>query len=237
MTQKKETDKGEFNRVKELIIANPGLVLDDVKVLQALAAVQNEGLGTNVIDGRGIAFNRLEQKLKHVQMENQLLKDVLHENSEAMHRIHFAALTLLEVKDSRRLADFLTGELPNVMKVEQILLLLDKPLKGKLRDLLADLAKSPVDASVRRAYLDPVRGTPDKIVLRQVSRTPTPVYGEIGPPIRSEALLPIMVDGSGMIGILAIGSSEPESFKPHMSTELLELIRQVFTITVARLAA
>ena len=236
MTFAKDDKKGrQPRRVKDLIIADPGLVLDDVEVLQALAAVRNDRLGENVIDGRGMAISRLEQELKQLQEENKLLKEVLHENSDAVHRIHLAALSLLETDDTSRLGDFIDGELPKVLKVEKVRLLLDSSVDGGIPELLTRIATGPIDASVRRGYLDPVKGTPERVILRQISKTPTQVYGEAGPPIRSEALLPIAVDGLGLIGVLVVGSSRSESFRPHMSTELLELIGKVFAMTVARL--
>lgn len=236
MTIASDTGKGEQSRIRELIIADPRLVLDDVEVLQALASVQNDGLGDNVIDGRGMAIRRLEQKLRQLGAENRLLKEVLHDNSEAVHRIHLAALTLLEIKDFKLLADFLAGELPKVMKVETIRLLLMGSLKGRIHDSLAEFAVGRIDASVRRAYIDPVEGKPEKVVLRQVPRASAKVYGAAGKPIRSEALLPIALDGAELAGVLVVGSSNPDSFHPNMSTDLLELISKVFAMTVVRLS-
>ena len=236
MTVASDAGKGGQPRTRDLIIADPKLVLDDVEVLQALASVQNDGLGDNVIDGRGMAISRLEQKLRQLGAENRLLKEVLHENSEAVHRIHLAALTLLEVKDFKRLADFLAGELPKVMKVEVIKLLLMESLEARIRKPLAEFAVGPVDASVRRAYIDPIDGKPKRIVLRQAPDASAKVYDGIGQPIRSEALLPVSIDGPGPAGVLVIGSSNPDSFHPNMSTDLLELISKVFAMTVVRLS-
>ena len=218
-----------------MIIADPRLVLDDVEVLQALASVQNDGLGDNVIDGRGMAISRLERKLNQLGAENRLLKEVLHENSEAVHRIHLVALTLLELKDFKQLADFLACELPKVMKVDVIRLLLMGSLKGRLHDSLAEFAVGRVDASVRRAYIDPLDGKPGRIVLRQVPSASAKVYGGTVKPICSEALLPVVLEGTGPAGVLVIGSSSPDGFHPNMSTDLLGLISKVFAMTVVRL--
>lgn len=236
MSNASDAGKGGHPRIRDLIIADPKLVLDDVEVLQALASVQNDGLGDNVIDGRGMAIRRLEQKLRQLGAENRLLKEVLHENSEAVHRIHLAALTLLEIKDFKQLADFLDGELPKVMKVEAIRLLLIGSLKGRIRDSLAEFAVGRVGASVKRAYVGPVDEKPEKVVLRQVPKDSAKVYGTTGKPVRSEALLPIALDGAHLAGVLVFGSSDPDSFRPNMSTDLLELIGKVFAMTVVRLS-
>ena len=236
MTTASGAGNGGQPRIRDQIIANPRLVLDDVEVLQALASVQNDGLGDNVIDGRGMAIRRLEQKLRQLGAENRLLKEVLHENSEAVHRIHLAALTLLEIKDFKQLADFLAGELPKVMKVEVIRLLLMESLTGRTRDSLAEFAVGRVDESVRRAYIDQVEGKPEKVVLREVPGDSARVYGTTGKPIRSEALLPVALNGSDLAGVLVVGSSNPDSFQPNMSTDLLELIGKVFAMTVVRLS-
>ena len=238
MTTAGDAGEGGQPRIRDLIIADPRLVLDDLEVLQALASVQNDGLGDNVIDGRGMAIRRLEQKLRQLGAENRLLKEVLHENSEAVHRIHLAALTLLEIKDFRQLADFLADELPKVMKVEAIRLLLMGSLKGRIRDSLAEFAVGRVDEDepVRRSYIDPVEGKPEKVVLRQVTGDSAKVYGTTGKPIRSEALLPVALNGTDLAGVLVVGSSNPDSFQPNMSTDLLELIGKVFAMTVVRLS-
>ena len=223
--------------VREQIIADPGIVLDDAEVLKAIASVHNDQLGDNVIDGRGLAFGRLEQKLRQAGQENQLLKEVLRENAEAMQRTHHAVLKLLEIEDLQALSKFLSTELPTVMRVESVVLLPNGPNAARLLKAVPDAARGSLDPVVRRAYIEPFDSSPGRILLRQISKSPAQLYGSCSPPIRSEALLPVSIDDASLAFVLVIGSSCAENFKPGMSTELLDLVRRVVATTVGRLAA
>ena len=223
--------------IREQILADPGLILNDDEVVKALASVQNEELGKTVIDGRGLALNRLEQRFKQLETENRLLKEVLNENAEAMQRTHVAALKLLDAKDSEELAKLLRSELPEILRVKHLVLIGVLGANSPLDAILGRVAKPDVGTEVGKSYIDSVRDTPDRILLRKATPDFAKVYGEDSSPIESEALLPISLPEGGLIGVLAIGSTDPNSFHPNMSTELLELVRQVLAVTIARLAA
>ena len=49
--------------VREQIIAQPEVILDDQAVMRALVAANERALGSNIVDLRGIAMERLEARL------------------------------------------------------------------------------------------------------------------------------------------------------------------------------
>lgn len=53
----------------------------------------------------------------------------------------------------------------------------------------------------------------------------TVLFGEIGASVRTAALVPIRTDAQS--GVLAIGSVDPERFRPDMGTELLDRLGEI----------
>ena len=50
--------------LRDMIIADPGTVLNDIEVVKALAAAENINLGDNVIDARSVALKTLMTRLE-----------------------------------------------------------------------------------------------------------------------------------------------------------------------------
>ena len=222
--------------MREQIIANPGIVLDDTKVLRALASVENHKLGTNVIDGRGLAIRKLEERLISIEADNQALANILQENDNAMTEVLQAVLILIDTTSAARLRVVMASELPRLLGLGSIVLLLDGTMKHGFDRIQGGPIRSVKAVTAREAYLAPALEKPGSVILRPVRDALAAVYGRGGPEIRSEALLPISSGETGQVGVLVMGSERPGHFQPNMSTTLLEFFREVFTRRAIELA-
>ncbi len=236
MTQSEHPTVSGLAELREQIIANPGIVLDDSKVLQALASVENQKLGTNVIDGRGLAIRKLEERLISIEADNQALANILRENDDAMTEALQAALILIDTTSAARLRVVLASELPRLLRLGSIVLLLDGTVKHGFDRIQGGPVRSIKTAAARDDYLAPVQERPGKVLLRPVRTALPAVYGKGGPVIRSEAVLPFSHGEAGLVGVLVLGSEKPGHFQPNMSTTLLEFFRDVFTRKAIELA-
>ena len=54
--------------LRERIISEPDVILDDTDLMRALIAANERAMGTNIVDMRGIAMDRLETRLDRLDL-------------------------------------------------------------------------------------------------------------------------------------------------------------------------
>ena len=64
------SSKPEMNdHLREKIIAQPDVILDDQDLMRALIAANERSMGGNIVDLRGIAMERLEARLDRARRD------------------------------------------------------------------------------------------------------------------------------------------------------------------------
>ena len=53
--------------LRETILSDPGLILEDQQLMRALVAADRRGAGRNVVDLRGVLVERLEERLDRLE--------------------------------------------------------------------------------------------------------------------------------------------------------------------------
>ena len=53
--------------LREKILTSPDIVLEDADLMRALVAANERAMGANIVDLRGIAMDRLEQRLDRLE--------------------------------------------------------------------------------------------------------------------------------------------------------------------------
>ena len=61
------SDKNPISKLKEKILSDPKIILEDPVLMDALVEAQSQLLGSNIIDLRGIAMTQLEKRLEKIQ--------------------------------------------------------------------------------------------------------------------------------------------------------------------------
>ena len=224
---------GEY---REKILKDPGLILDDRELMNALVTASEKALGGNIVDMRGLAMDRLETRLDRLEDTHRSVIAAAYDNLAGTNMIHRAVLRILEPTN---FADFLTmvgTELPEILRVHYIRLILETqqaaPDAGlsKFEDILIP---SPVGFIAE--YITKGRPRNDrKITLRQVKPEDDMIFGDASEYIRSEACMKLDLGSERMPGLLILGSEDPHQFTPSQGTDLLNFLAGSFERAIQR---
>ncbi len=218
--------------IRDLILAAPEKLLEDRDVMAALVGASEARAG-NVVDLRGIAMQKLEERLDTLEETHRSVIAAAYENLSGTNQIHRAILELL---DPLTFDDFLTALAGNVaaaLRVDAVGLLLEStqsPNPSTAPSLLRIVSPGTVGDYIsggRNVSLRPV-------VLRQTMPDNDAVYGEAAAWVRSEALMRLDFGTGRLPGLLALGSEDPHHFKPTHGTDLLAFFAGVFERTMRR---
>lgn len=224
------------NELREKILSEPQLILEDRDVMGALIAANEGEMGSNIVDLRGIAMHRLEARLDRLEETHRNVIAAAYENLAGMNQIHRAVLRLLDPSNFEMFLDNLREEMPGILRVDAMQLVLesavsaDDPAVKRLSSVLTVAEPGFVDA-----YLTLGRNVPPRqVVLRQVRPESPEIYGEAADWIRSEACMRLELGEGRLPGMLVMGSEDPHQFKPTHGTDLLGFLAAVFERAMRR---
>eukprot|EP00237_Pycnococcus_provasolii_P007056 CAMPEP_0206121836 /NCGR_PEP_ID=MMETSP1472-20131121/1704_1 /ASSEMBLY_ACC=CAM_ASM_001108 /TAXON_ID=41880 /ORGANISM="Pycnococcus provasolii, Strain RCC251" /LENGTH=97 /DNA_ID=CAMNT_0053512245 /DNA_START=48 /DNA_END=338 /DNA_ORIENTATION=- len=91
------SSKPEMNdHLREKIIAQPDVILDDQDLMRALIAANERSMGGNIVDLRGIAMERLEARLDRLEDTHRSVIAAAYENLAGTNQVHRAILRMLD---------------------------------------------------------------------------------------------------------------------------------------------
>lgn len=221
--------------LRDRIIAEPETLLEDRDVMDALIAANTRAMGSNIVDLRGIAMERLSTRLDRLEDTHRTVIAAAYENLAGTNTVHRAVLQML---DPLAFEDFLKSleEVAQTLKVDSIRLVLesvqggDAPALRQLGDVLFVAEPGFIAdyiAGGRNVSLRPV-------TLRQTIPESDQLYGDRSAYIRSEALLKLDFGKGRLPGMLVLGAEDPHHFKPTQGTDLLSFLAAVFERTMRR---
>lgn len=210
---------------RDRVLTDPDMLLEDGDVMRALSAASERRMGANVIDLRGIAMARLEERLARLEDAHRTVIAAACDNVAGTAQIHRCVLELLEAETLAQLLDLLPAGLSDIVHVSCVRLVLESPLDEEPPHPAVSLVPA---GSVMR-YLTEAQGGPVRqVTLRSCGPEAARVFGEDAADLRSEALLHVDL-GPGKLGaLLAFGSVDPQQFHPAQGTELLAFFAQAF---------
>ncbi|MEM6490038.1 MAG: DUF484 family protein [Pseudomonadota bacterium] len=230
-------DGEERTFVRHLILAEPGLVLDDDRVMRALIAATGP-LDRNVVDLRDKLVERLEDRLARLTRTNRSVIAAAYENVASTEAVHAAVLALMDAPDLAGLAAILADVLPPKVAIAGARLAVEADVDdihaadafGPAGRALLILPRGTVagylGAGIEPRQASGAPGTPGDgplpgpVVLRAASRHADLLFEDTR--IASEALMPLDLEGG--TGLLALGSHDPERFSPEQGTDLLQFL-------------
>jgi uncharacterized protein YigA (DUF484 family) len=211
--------------VRAELLARPDAVFADRDVLRALVAANDVALGENVVDMRGAAMRRLEERLGRLENAHQSVVAVAYENLAGTRLVHRAVVALLAADGESDLEALLSGPLAEALCVDRVVLVLEG-------------GRDPGAGGLRRAepgwtfhYLSPGgRDAARRVTLREAHA------GIYGADFRgSEACLSLDLGPARLPGLLCLGMGDVRHFQPGQGTDLLEFLAAVAELVVARL--
>jgi len=216
--------------VREKIIADPDVLLEDQDIMRALVAANEQTMGTNIVDLRGIAMERLASRLDRLEDTHRSVIAAAYENLAGTNQIHRAVLRLMDATKFEMFLNDLTTEVADTLRVDVMRLVLESeettedPAVKKMESVLAVARPGFCDAYINKGRDIPVR----QVTLRQTQSDEETVYGDKADYIRSEACLKLDLGEGRMPGMLVMGSEDPHLFTPQQGTDLMTFFTGVF---------
>ncbi|MFD1160094.1 DUF484 family protein [Roseovarius aestuarii] len=222
--------------LREHIIAQPDVILEDQDLMRALVAANERAMGDNIVDLRGIAMKRLEARLDRLEDTHRSVIAAAYENLAGTNQVHRAVLRMLDPVEFEAFLMDLGGEVAGILRVDMIRLVLETvqdesdPAVKKLGDVL-----TVAEPGFIETYLDTGRNTPVRpVTLRQTHEGDMRIYGRGAEFVRSEACLMLDFGDGRLPGMLALGSEDPHQFTPQQGTDLLAFFAGVFERAMRR---
>lgn len=231
MTTKPQMD----GHVRDKIIADPEVLLDDLDIMRALVAANEKSMGGNIVDLRGIAMERLEARLDRLEDTHRSVIAAAYENLAGTNQVHRAVLRMMDATKFEVFLHDLSTDVAETLRVDKMRLVLesasqaDEPVK-QMGNVLGVVEPGFIDQYVNRGRNAPVR----QVTLRQVQSEDASLYGDKASFIRSEACLKLDFGVGRLPGMLVMGSEDPHQFTPQQGTDLLTFFAGVFERAMRR---
>lgn len=222
------------NTVREKIISEPEVILEDQDVMNALITANEQAMGDNIVDLRGIAMDRLATRLDRLEDTHRSVIAAAYDNLAGTNQVHRAVLRLL---DATKFDDFLhdlSHDVADTLRVDVVRLVLeteeDDASTDHMDTVLAIKETGFVDTYVTRGRDMPVR----QVTLRQTRTEGEDIYGEKAAYVRSEACLKLDFGDGRLPGMLLLGSEDPHLFTPQQGADLMTFFAGVFERAMRR---
>ncbi|NEX47867.1 DUF484 family protein [Pseudotabrizicola algicola] len=222
--------------LRDRIIAEPETILEDRDLMAALIGANERAMGSNIVDLRGIAMERLENRLDRLEDTHRTVIAAAYENLAGTNQVHRAILQMLDPLSFEDFLKNLATDVAATLRVDCVRLVLESvqdaedPALRKLGEVL--FVAEPGFVS---EYLSGGRNVPLRpVTLRQTIPSSDMLYGETAGWIRSEALLKLDFGKGRLPGMLVLGAEDPHQFKPTHGTDLLTFFAGVFERTMRR---
>jgi len=223
------------DEVREQLIAQPEVILEDHDMMRALVAANERAMGTNIVDLRGIAMERLEARLDRLEDTHRSVIAAAYENLAGMNLIHRAVLRMLDPADFEVFMTDLGGEVAEILRVDCVRLVLETAVAEesaavkRLGNVL--VVGEPGFIST---YLGQQAHAERPVTLRQIQEQDGCIYGDSGYWVRSEACIRLDLGAGRLPGLLVMGAEDPHQFKPGQGTDLLAFFGGVFERAMRR---
>src|SRR6056297_431107 len=128
--------------LREKIISQPDVILEDRDLMRALIAANERAMGGNIVDLRGVAMERLEARLDRLEDTHRSVIAAAYENLAGTNQVHRAILRLLDPVEFESFLRDLGGEVAEILRVDVIKLVLESaqndsdPAVQRLGDVL-----------------------------------------------------------------------------------------------------
>jgi uncharacterized protein len=228
-----------LDQLRDQILAEPEMILADRDLMQALVAANERGAGSNVVDLRGIAMKRLEERFDRLEDTHRSVIAAAYENLSGTQQVQRAVLAILEPLDFTEFLKSLGSEVAEILQVDCIRLCLEstqsgQPAQARLVQEYGATLGFYAPGSIEEYLTDGRNMTSRDITLRQIARASATLYGDKADWIRSEALIRLDLGPGNLPGMLALGSEDPHQFHPNQGSDLLVFFGGAFERAIRR---
>ena len=119
------------DQLREKIIAQPDVILEDQDLMRALIAANERAMGGNIVDLRGIAMDRLEARLDRLEDTHRGVIAAAYENLAGTNQVHRAILKMLDPVSFEQFLKGLGSEVADILRVDAVRLVLESVQNDK----------------------------------------------------------------------------------------------------------
>tara|TARA_B100001057_G_scaffold280734_1_gene281157 strand:+ start:738 stop:1430 length:693 start_codon:yes stop_codon:yes gene_type:complete len=211
--------------VRAKLLSDPSIILDDQELMERLLTATDIKLGTNVVDLRHVAMNRLSDKLGELEGTHRSVVAAAYQNLLGTKQIHQGVVHLLSKKSLDDFVICLKTELLRILSIDCIFILLEKPdgsedplIPTKFRPNIQTVMPGFVNTYITQG------GVTDfsKAKIRRATSVTNQLFENASIKIESEACLQLNLNENQIVGMIAIGSSDKNFFEPGQGTDLLK---------------
>src|SRR6056297_1515591 len=181
--------------LREKIITRPDVILEDQDLMRALIAANERAMGGNIVDLRGIAMDRLEERLDRLEETHRAVIAAAYDNLSGTNQVHRATLALLEPADFESFLKVLGTDVAGILRVDAVRLALETRRDADTADTARRL--DGVLRLVEPGFVDDYIGDGRRrmprraVTLRQGPPRAGRLFGTGAGWVQSEALMPI----------------------------------------------
>jgi uncharacterized protein YigA (DUF484 family) len=222
--------------LREAIISQPDVILDDKDLMRALIAANERSMGNNIVDLRGIAMDRLETRLDRLEDTHRSVIAAAYENLAGTNQVHRATLRMLDAVEFETFLQDLRTDVAEILRVDSVRLALESA-RPETDEALQRLSEVLVfeEPGFIDAYLSQGRGgSTRQVTLRQIQSGHETLHADKADWIRSEACLKLDFGKGRLPGLLVLGAEDPHMFGPQQGTDLLVFFTGVFERVMRR---
>lgn len=216
--------------LRKRILSDPTVVLEDAEIMEALASAQTSDQGHNVVDMRGMAMNRLEERFDRLEETHQTVIAAAYDNVAITRQVHRALVSMIAPLTFEDFLAGLNGEVADCLRARAIRLVFETQ---QPQEDMGDTGTCDALAIVGEGYTSVYRTggrktKPPVVALRQVRHGAVEIYGDAAQDIRSEAVFALDLGETRLPAMLVIGSASEDQYRPGDATDLLEVFGAVF---------
>jgi len=206
----------EAEQVVEYLVAHPYLLSEYPEALAAQELPHDTGTAVSLVERQIRILRDLSEKYR-TQLEE--LVHVARENDSLHRRLHRLTLALIDARVFEEVVDVLQNELREQFQADAVELKLFSAEELKAHSLEAGPALFKDFMDKRRPSCGPLDG--QKLEY---------LFGSQSSDTGSAALIPLRTDN--VVGVLAIGSRDPERFHPGKGVDFLIRLSEVVSHTL-----
>lgn len=216
------------------ILNEPDTILSDPDVMRALITANEQAMGSNIVDLRGVAMERLEDRLTRLEDTHNSVIAAAYENLAGTNQIHRAILAFLEPHEFEGFIRCLGEDVMTILRVKKVRLLLESH-ETALDPNLVEI--SDVLSIAEPGFCEHYAGhgkAARQVTLRGLSPGESTIYGRDSAWVKSEACILLDFGELRLPGMLALGSDDPHQFSANHGTDLLSFMGSVFERAMRR---
>lgn len=223
--------------LRDDILADPQLILDDKDIMSALISGGDELIGNNVFDLRNMALQHMSTRLDQLSEKHSTVVSTAYDNLATANQINRAILALLDPQSFAEFLKFLETTLAESLNVSVARLCLESPvvrINGQPQTEYGAGVAFLLPTTITRYTSGGTALQPRPVTLRKTGSAAPEIFGELAGDIRSEALVLIQLGADKQPGLLALGSTDADQLAPGQATDLLLFYGAVFERVMRR---